>query len=94
MRLLVELTGVASQIAGTKEVHIELDEGSRYSEIIYRLYEQFHALAGVMITEDGRSLLSSVILSRNGSELIMPDQMEDSPKDGDRLSFIFVIVGG
>ncbi len=88
------MTGLGREIVGCKEFNLAVDENSSYAEIIHAIGVLFPALIGVMIAPDGTSLLSSVILSRNGKELIMPDQMMSIPEHGDRLAFVFVIVGG
>jgi hypothetical protein len=38
--------------------------------------------------------LSANLFSRNGEAPIMPDDMEQSPQDGERIVMLYFIVGG
>jgi hypothetical protein len=94
MDLIIELTGIACEITGVKEIPLTVDDAATFRDTICRLGEMFPVLKGVIITLDGDALLNSVLLSRNGVEMIMPDQMGELPENGDRLAFIPIIVGG
>jgi hypothetical protein len=94
MRLTIELTGLACEITGVKEISLTVEDSATYGDIICRLRELHPEMSGVIISEKGETLLSSVLLCRNGTTLVMPAQMGESPGHGDRLTFIFVIVGG
>jgi hypothetical protein len=90
----VVFTGLASEIAHAKEKALELDDQATYRQIVQRLARDYPAMIGSLIAPDGLSFLSANLFSRENEEAIMPDQMDDQPRDGERLVILYFIVGG
>jgi len=93
-RIEIEFTGAAREIAGRKTGIIELGENSSYRDIVMFLADEFPQLLGTVIAEDKQAFLSANFFSRNGEEPIMPDDMDEKPRDGERLVVLYYIVGG
>lgn len=93
-KIEIEFTGVARAIAGRKTGIIEIGEKATYRDIVAFLAHEYPQLIGSVISEDSRSLLSANFFSRNGEEPVMPDDMDNHPKDGEHLVILYFIVGG
>lgn len=94
VRLTLEFTGLAKTLAGPAPLPMELPRGTSYREIVGQLAGRFPQLVGIVIAADRQNLLNANVFSRNGGEVIMPDQLDRCPEDGDRLVVITIIVGG
>ncbi len=94
MEIVVEFTGIARAIAGSREVGLSVPENTTYNQIVGLLGEKYPGLLGVLIAPDGSTLLNANVFSRAGDEVILPDNMDDCPQTGDRLILLSVIVGG
>jgi molybdopterin converting factor small subunit len=73
---------------------MELEEGTTFQQILQELGHQYPALVGEVIHPGFQSLKSSNMLNLNGRHMIQPEQMSDSPKDGDRLILMSILAGG
>ena len=94
MDITIRLAGIAATIANRKEITLALEDETTYTEIVQQLGKLHPELAGVVLAADGKSLISATLLIRNGEEIIMPQMMAQSPKDGDFLQVTTFIVGG
>ena len=94
MDIVIEFPGIGSLITGKKQIYLQLDQNSTYKDIVRLLGEKYPGLIGVIIDHDMSKLLSASIFSRNGKEAILPNMMDMSPQDGDKLIMTMVIVGG
>jgi hypothetical protein len=94
MKVTVEFTGGGRAMTGVREVSLNLAEKATYRDVVRTLAQLYPPLIGAIIAEDGNSLLSAMIFSRNGEESIVPALLDQSPEDGDRLILLFFIVGG
>jgi hypothetical protein len=93
-QITVEFTGAAREISGERKIRLELSDQGSYQDIVNMLARRFPGLVGTLISADKRSLLSANLFNRNGEEPIMPEQMSDSPRDGERIVLLYFIVGG
>ncbi|NPV85410.1 MAG: MoaD/ThiS family protein [Anaerolineae bacterium] len=94
MNVTVEMMGAARAVSGAHRVTLDLGDGSTYRDIIQKLGEMYPDLIGVIIDQDGKSLLSSILLYVNDDQWIMPGMWDQKPKDGDHLRLLGVITGG
>lgn len=94
MNVMVEMMGAARAVSGVHKVVLGLDDDSTYRDVIHKLGEMYPDLVGVVIDQDGESLLSSILLYVNDDQWIMPGMWEQKPKDGDHLRLLGVITGG
>lgn len=90
----IEFTNAARAISQQKNIRLELEDQASYRDIVSRLADRFPAFIGVLIAPDRRSLLSANLFSRSGERVVMPNQMDDQPPDGEKLVILYFIVGG
>lgn len=93
MHVTVELSGLARELAENRRVSLDLPRGATYKQVVEALAAAHPRLVGLVIDHQG-SLLNSNILSRSGEDVILPEQMDSGPHDGERLLLLSVIVGG
>ena len=92
--LIVGFTGVAKEIAGTKEIELAFPAGSIYTDVVRKLGETYPALIGLLIDQDGETFLSSNMFIINNEMTLPVMVMNEEPKDGDRLVLVSVMTGG
>ncbi len=92
--ITVKLTGAPAALAQTKQVTLKLVDTAAYSEVIRLLGQQFPALIGLIIDQDGCTMLSSNMFLVNGQDFIMHGMWAMLPKDGDLLTLISPVTGG
>lgn len=94
MMIHFEFTSVAREITGQRVIQMDITGGSSYRDIIHLVAQKYPGLLGIFIDEKSLELSSGCLLTRNGIETIMPDDMQKCPEDGDHLMLIIFIVGG
>ncbi len=94
MKITLEFTGLAREVAKTKQTEILAPDGSTYRQVMALAAARFPKLVGLLFHTIDGTLLNSIVLSRNGDEMILPDAMDECPADGDRLIIMGIIVGG
>ena len=94
MKVTVEFLGVAGLAAGTREVTLELPEGTTFRQIVRQLSEQYPDLVGKVIAEDRETMFGSNILNRNGKTVIRDELLDTCPQDGDQLFIMAILAGG
>ncbi len=94
MKVTVEFLGVAGLAAGTREVTLELAEGTTFRQIVRRLSERYPDLVGRVIAEDRETMFGSNILNRNGKTVIRDELLDTCPQDGDKLFIMAILAGG
>ncbi len=94
MKVTVEFLGVAGLAAGTREVTLELPEGTTFRQIVRRLSERYPDLVGKVIAEDRETMFGSNILNRNGKTVIRDELLDTCPQDGDKLFIMAILAGG
>lgn len=94
MNILVELGGIARIVTGERQIALTLPEETTFREIVRLLGARYPALVGQVIHPDGDSLYASHMLSLNGKLMVRPEQLDESPRDGDRLIVMSILAGG
>ena len=94
MHVKIEFTGAARHIIKHKEITMSLESDTTYQEIIHLLSIRFPDLIGLLIDQDGQTLLSANLLIINGDLANPALIVSESPKDNDRLTLMSVITGG
>lgn len=94
MNITIEFTGLARQIVGQKEVAWQLPPGTTYAQIVERLGQAYPEFIGPLIDADGKTFLSSNMFIINDDMALPAMVMEESPREGDRLTLVSVITGG
>ena len=94
MRIHLELLGLSRLAAGTKEITLDLEEGTSFREIVRELASRYPAMVGNVIQPDMETLHPPNIFNQNARRLIQASQMDDSPNDGDRIILMSISAGG
>ncbi|MBS3949194.1 MAG: MoaD/ThiS family protein, partial [Peptococcaceae bacterium] len=94
MQITVEFTTLARFMAGEARIHLTLPVETTYGEIVTCLAELYPAMVGIIIAEDKKSLLNSNLFIINGEMSQPAFIMNESPRDGDRLTIVSVATGG
>ncbi len=94
INLTIELTGIAKDIAGQKEVEIQLSPRETYHDVVEKLASLFPGLVNVLIAPDRKTFLSSNLFIINDEMNDPVFFMEEHPHDGDRLTLVSVMTGG
>ena len=94
MRIHLELLGLSRLAAGTKEVTLDLEEGTSFREVVRELASRYPAMIGNVIKPDMETLHPPNIFSLNARRLIQASQMDESPNDGDRIILMSISAGG
>ncbi len=94
MQVLVEFTGIPRIVTGVKQVPLELQDGVTFREIVRLLGSQYPKMVGEVLHSDGETLQPSNMLNLNGRRMVQPAQMDDAPRDGDRLILMSILAGG
>ncbi len=92
--ILVEFTGIARVLTGVRDVSLASDPGTTYREIIRQLGIRFPVLVGQVIEHDGMSLLPENKIVLDGKRILPESELDTSPCDGDRLTFMSILAGG
>lgn len=91
---MVEFTGVVKEIAGSRQITLQLKENASYADLVEKLGKLYPELPGIIIASDGRSLLNANFFSRDGEEVIFASQMDEPVRAGEKIILISIIVGG
>ncbi len=92
--LTIELTGIARDIAGQKEIQMELALQETYHDVVSRLAELYPNLVNILIAPDKKNFLSSNLFIINDEMTEPVFVMDQNPRDGDRLTMLSVMTGG
>jgi molybdopterin converting factor small subunit len=94
VHLTVEFTGIAKDIAGQKEIQIEMAFEDTYHDVVSRLAELYPDLVNILIAPDKKTFLSSNLFIINDEMNDPVFFMEKHPRNGDRLTLLSVMTGG
>jgi hypothetical protein len=92
--ITLKFTGALASIAEAKSVSMVVEDQTTYAGIIQKLGELFPALIGVIIDQDGKTMLSSNMFLVNGQDFVMNGMWDQSPNDRDHLTLISPTTGG
>ena len=93
MLVHVEFQGVSRIAAGAKETTLEVPEGTTYRGIVRAVGRRFPALIGNVIQADGDAF-EATLLDQTRKRIIGHDRMDETPGDGDRITFMSILAGG
>ncbi len=94
MDVKVEFAGLSRVITHDRGLSLTLDDHATYRDILQLLAGRYPDLIGNVIHPSLESLQSSNMLNLNGKYMISPDQMNNSPSEGDRIILMSVLAGG
>jgi len=90
-KYVVELFGIPRQLAGAREVELDLPAGVALSEAVAALGSKVPALVGRVIAEDG-ALIEPYALNLNGRAFVQ--SLEVRLKAGDHIVLMTRSAGG
>lgn len=94
MKIYLELLGLPRIIAGTKELSLDLEDGTTYRDVVRLLATRYPKMIGDVIQPDGESLQSPNAFNLNARQMIQADQMDRSPSHEDRIILMSLSAGG
>lgn len=94
VQLTIELTGIAKDIAGQKEIQMQLKQHETYHDVVEHLAKLYPDLVNILIAPDKKTFLSSNLFIINDEMNDPVFLMEKHPRDGDRLTLLSVMTGG
>jgi len=94
MQVTVEFSGVSRVLTRTQKFSIDLEDDATFKDVLRVVGERYPELMGEVINPTDYSLEGANMLNLNGQRMLQPDQMENSPQDGDRLILMSVLAGG
>jgi molybdopterin converting factor small subunit len=94
MRIHIELLGLSRLIAGVKEISLDVEEGTTFRDIVRILGTEYPGMIGDVIQPDGETLHPPNIFNLNTRGMIQTNQMNDSPKEDDRIILMSMSAGG
>ncbi len=94
MKVQVEFFGLSRLTVGKKGTSLDLPDGATFRDVARTLAKMYPGLVGNVIRPDGESLQHPNIFNVNARRMIRADQMDESPKDGDRIILMSMSAGG
>lgn len=92
MELVVELFGLARQLAQTKECRLKMDGQASFRQVLAYLAREFPALVGPVIIPETFDLVSSYMLNLDGRRRVA--DLDAPAAEGQRLLLMFTEAGG
>ena len=92
MKLAVEFLGLSRRLAQAKESLVEVDDQATLRSVIRHLASQFPALVGPVIVPASFDLAPSYMMNIGGRRV--DTDLDQRPRDGQRLILMFVEAGG
>jgi molybdopterin converting factor small subunit len=94
MRVHLEFFGLSRLSTGTKEIVLDLGEGTTFRDIVRLLAAKYPKLLENVIKPDGETLQHPNRFNLNARRMIQPSQMGECPSDDDRIILMSVSAGG
>ena len=92
--ITIHLSGAAAALSGTRAIELALENNATYADVIRKMGEIYPALIGLIIDQDGHTMLSSNFFQLSEQEFILHGMWDLIPKDGAVLTLISPITGG
>lgn len=94
MNIKVRLFGLFKRAYGKNEILIELSEGLRLKDLIYKIAEESPSLKHVLLDPELMDPRPNTVILVNGVEISALSSLETEIKDGDEVVLIPVVHGG
>ncbi len=94
IQVKVEFSGLSRILAKANDMQLTLSPQQTYVDIIRMVAEKYPSLVGNVIDKSKDSLFPSNIFSRDGKTVVMPEEMNNSPQDGEVLILLSLLAGG
>lgn len=94
IQVKVEFSGLSRILAKANEMQISLSPNQTYVDVIRLVAEKYPTLVGDVIDKNKMALFPSNVFSRDGKTIVLPEQMNDCPRDGEVLILLSLLAGG
>ena len=94
IQVKVEFSGLSRILAKANDMQLSLSPDQSYVDVIRMVAEKYPTLVGNVIDKSKIALFPSNVFSRNGKTVVMDEQMNDSPQDGEVLILLSLLAGG
>jgi hypothetical protein len=94
LKVTIEFSGLAKNLAGRDELPLILPETVKYREIVKQLADLYPTMLNILIAPDGETFLSSTMFVIDGDLANPVMLMEKTPRDGECIHLMSVITGG
>ncbi len=94
MKVRIEFSGIAKDLAERDDLILSLPEGTRYRDLVKKLAGLYPAMVNILIAPSGDEFLSSVMFVVDGDLANPVMLMDESPHDGECIHLMSVITGG
>ena len=81
-------------LSGKSDIELSLPDGATFREVVGKLAHLYPSLIGQIIHEDGKNLIDTNLFSLNGATILHSSQMEQTPRNGDKLILLSLLAGG
>jgi hypothetical protein len=92
--ITIRLSGAAASLSGTRSFALTLEDNATYADVIRSMGQTHPALIGLVIAQDGQTMLSSNFFQLSEQDFILHGMWELAPKNGAVLTLISPITGG
>ncbi|MEM1530179.1 MAG: MoaD/ThiS family protein [Candidatus Bathyarchaeia archaeon] len=94
MRVKIRLMGLLKRACGKEEILMQLSEGAKLKDAIFKLLEEEEALKEILIDPELKDPRPNTIILVGGREISVLGGLEAELKDEDEIVIIPVIHGG
>jgi len=94
IQVKIEFSGLSRILSHTNEMHISIPTNGTYTDVIRLIAEKYPDLVGNVIDTSKTDLFPSNVFSRDGKYTILPDQMNEVPRNGETLILLSLLAGG
>jgi len=94
IQVKVEFSGLSRILAKANDMQLSLSPNQTYVDVIQLVAEKYPSLVGNVIDKNKIALFPSNIFSRDGKTVVLPEQMNDCPRDGEVLILLSLLAGG
>jgi len=94
IQVKVEFSGLSRILAKANDMQLFLSPNQTYVDVIRLVAEKYPALVGNVIDKIKTALFPSNVFSRDGKTIVLPEQMNDTPRDGEVLILLSLLAGG
>ena len=94
VQVKVEFSGLSRILAKANDMQLSLSPQQTYADVVRMVADKYPALVGNVIENNKNSLFPSNIFSRDGKTVVMPEEMNNNPHDGEVLILLSLLAGG
>jgi len=94
MQVTLEFFGISRLVVGSKELSLDLEDGTTFREIVRLLSTKYPPLMENVVSPDGETLQEPNIFNQNAQRMIKDSEMDGAVQDGDRIILMSMAAGG